>query len=173
MWALRYDRCVSCGTTEKRHHGRGLCTTCYARVHRIEIRDERNAYQRERNKRPDVIAKIKAYNQRPDVKARSAARMRKRRRDDRTGEREYQRRWYLKNKYDKNGILALERDDFKCQNPGCTSEKPVVIHHIDWNEENNEIENLVTLCRSCHTRIHQWQPPELRRAIFDEWILEC
>jgi hypothetical protein len=28
-WSLAYDACTGCGTTEKRHMGRGLCSTCY------------------------------------------------------------------------------------------------------------------------------------------------
>lgn len=28
------------------------------------------------------------------------------------------------------------------------------IHHIDGNERNNTVENFITLCRSCHMRIH-------------------
>jgi len=28
-WALKFDRCKDCGTREKSHVARGLCTTCY------------------------------------------------------------------------------------------------------------------------------------------------
>ena len=28
-WAVKYDRCVKCGTTERRHNALGLCIRCY------------------------------------------------------------------------------------------------------------------------------------------------
>ena len=28
-WSMQYDHCVACGTTDKPHHGKGLCITCY------------------------------------------------------------------------------------------------------------------------------------------------
>jgi hypothetical protein len=31
MWARKYDKCVECGSTSKRHLARGLCATCYRR----------------------------------------------------------------------------------------------------------------------------------------------
>jgi len=42
-----------------------------------------------------------------------------------------------------------------CQTCGST-EKGLGIHHIDRNPANNSAENLLTLCASCHTRLH-WQ----------------
>lgn len=31
-WAGQWDCCVECGTTERRHHGRGLCERCRSRI---------------------------------------------------------------------------------------------------------------------------------------------
>ncbi len=46
-----------------------------------------------------------------------------------------------------------ERDDNKCQNPGCWEiNKELVIHHIDYNKRNCDTANLITLCRSCNSR---------------------
>ena len=43
-----------------------------------------------------------------------------------------------------------ERDDYTCQLCG---KYPVFeVHHIDYNKENNEPENLITLCKSCHMK---------------------
>lgn len=36
----------------------------------------------------------------------------------------------------------------------CTSTKHLGIHHKDRNPLNNSIGNLVTLCASCHTKLH-------------------
>lgn len=49
----------------------------------------------------------------------------------------------------------LERDNFVCQNPDCwktAKERPLVIHHIDYNKKNCSPKNLITLCASCNTR---------------------
>jgi hypothetical protein len=29
LWAVRYDRCVACGTTARKHQAHGLCWKCY------------------------------------------------------------------------------------------------------------------------------------------------
>ena len=36
----------------------------------------------------------------------------------------------------------------------CEKECKTDIHHIDGNERNNEESNFITLCRSCHMRVH-------------------
>jgi hypothetical protein len=38
-WAIHYDRCQECGTTEKSHAAQGLCVTCYERRHGRGLRD--------------------------------------------------------------------------------------------------------------------------------------
>ncbi len=46
---------------------------------------------------------------------------------------------------------VLERDEFKCQRCGYAF---LEVHHIDGNRENNDLNNLITLCRKCHFEIH-------------------
>ena len=48
----------------------------------------------------------------------------------------------------------LERDKCTCQNPDCTIENPkqLQVHHVDFNKKNNDINNLITLCSSCHSK---------------------
>lgn len=48
--------------------------------------------------------------------------------------------------------FILERDNFSCQ--FCNSTKKLVVHHKDKNKNNCKQENLITLCRSCHMRVH-------------------
>jgi len=43
-----------------------------------------------------------------------------------------------------------ERDGHKCQL--CSSTENLCVHHIDYDKFNNEMDNLVTLCNSCHPR---------------------
>ena len=49
--------------------------------------------------------------------------------------------------------FILERDNYACQDPNCEHKTGILdCHHIDYNKKNNSLENLVTLCRSCHTK---------------------
>jgi len=62
--------------------------------------------------------------------------------------------------YEFNNILKLQirrRDSFKCQL--CNIEQKelnekLIVHHIDFNKQNNSEENLISLCRSCHGKIN-------------------
>ena len=159
-----------------------------------ENRDRINARTRERRKKPEVIAKMKAYAQRPEVKARRAAAARIR---SKTPEyKEYQKKWHLENrdrriidqrkynalpetkernrrtyllrKYGVAGSVVLKRDNYVCRK--CGSTKRLSIHHIDWNKENNSESNLVVLCSSCHSTLHLFIPERLRQSIFEEWL---
>lgn len=67
--------------------------------------------------------------------------------------------------FDGNRKKALERDNHTCQRCGATSD--LHVHHRDGKgvttareDRNNGLDNLQTLCRSCHTAVHQ----EERRA---------
>jgi DNA-directed RNA polymerase subunit RPC12/RpoP len=52
-----------------------------------------------------------------------------------------------------------KRDNYKCQNCGMTEEEHLIvygrkchIHHIDYNKENCDKTNLITLCQGCNIR---------------------
>ena len=54
--------------------------------------------------------------------------------------------------------MIRQRDDHKCQMCGCPQEeeeKELAVHHIDENKKNNDFNNLITLCNSCHCKIHR------------------
>jgi hypothetical protein len=40
----------------------------------------------------------------------------------------------------------------------CGKDGRLDIHHIDENPNNNNLDNLMCLCRSCHTKIHRPKP---------------
>jgi len=47
------------------------------------------------------------------------------------------------------------RDGYKCKNCGCSqleNNKQLACHHIDYNKKNNNINNLISLCNSCHSK---------------------
>lgn len=61
-----------------------------------------------------------------------------------------------------NREAALARDQHTCQH--CGSKDDLHVHHIDGRGttthkdfRNNALENLLTLCRGCHTRVHAAQ----------------
>lgn len=53
---------------------------------------------------------------------------------------------------------VLARDGHKCQNRGCKSgDCRLHVHHIVWRSQggSDDAENLITLCKTCHDRVHQ------------------
>ena len=47
----------------------------------------------------------------------------------------------------------LERDNYMCQCPDCEHKSNTLdAHHIDYDKQNNSPENIITLCRSCHSK---------------------
>ena len=72
-----------------------------------------------------------------------------------------------RNRFNININEILERYDFKCQSCGMTQEQHIIIfgsrliiHHIDGKgrtseDTNNDMNNLIPLCRNCHARIHR------------------
>lgn len=50
------------------------------------------------------------------------------------------------------GYFVLVRDHFTCQK--CGSRENLCPHHIDYNVENMEDTNLITLCRGCNIRVN-------------------
>ena len=51
--------------------------------------------------------------------------------------------------------LIRRRDNYKCQLCGAPQEeftKALPVHHIDYNKENCNKDNLITLCQSCHRK---------------------
>ena len=64
-------------------------------------------------------------------------------------------REYGKEFNDKLKRVIRERDTNVCRQCGCTEEnngKKLSIHHIDYDKDNNDPSNLITLCVSCHMK---------------------
>ncbi len=50
----------------------------------------------------------------------------------------------------------VKRDGGKCLNPGCWgTSKRISVHHIDYCKDNNDLENLITVCMSCNNRANK------------------
>ncbi len=51
--------------------------------------------------------------------------------------------------------LIRERDEYKCQICNLEQERygtRLCVHHIDYNKENISLNNLISVCRPCHTQ---------------------
>ncbi len=48
--------------------------------------------------------------------------------------------------------IIYKRDKLTCQK--CGKKTDIIVHHIDGNNDNSNLENLVCLCRPCHKKTH-------------------
>jgi len=61
---------------------------------------------------------------------------------------DYKRRGYI-SRLGFDGEIVLKRDNHKCKS--CGREKKLEIHHIDGDNTNNSHDNLIMICKACHT----------------------
>lgn len=131
--------CIVCSNNfvvNKYHPKQKCCSTlCNSRNFRLNNRDKVLEYKRKSNRiRAD---KMKVYNSVYKDQLRFSG----------------------------NRLRALARDDFTCQNCGYIAPKDntnrkydVVVHHKDFSgrakRPNNRMNNLQTLCRTCHIKLH-------------------
>lgn len=133
MWSRNYTKCIKCKSTRCKHMAKGLCRYCYSKAYW----DNPNNQERIRKQKSDWFQATK------DAKADSVKELRD--------------GYY----YSGNRLRVLTRDNFKCTR--CPADKQLVVHHLDkhGNREvydstrNDEMSNLVTLCRSCHLKEHR------------------
>lgn len=59
-----------------------------------------------------------------------------------------------------------ERDNNKCKL--CGAEESLVVHHIDENKKNNNMDNLITLCRKCHMSYHAAPEGEIKDFVLSK-----
>jgi len=48
----------------------------------------------------------------------------------------------------------LQRARYRCENPGCKQNVRPHIHHIDLDNSDNNLRNLIALCPNCHQQAH-------------------
>lgn len=68
MWHLKYKQCLKCGTTERQHRAKGLCSNCYEKFVYRNLPDEANRQFTNNNKYKHNIKgftseKLKEYRQ--------------------------------------------------------------------------------------------------------------
>lgn len=127
MWAKNFESCVVCGRSDRPHMAKGFCSACYSEKYKIEHLEKTREQKRKWYIEHGGASKAKL---------------------------DREERWFS-GKRD----AILQRDEFRCKECGEADIKNLVVHHIDGNgrgseNPNNEDENLVTLCRKCHAKIH-------------------
>jgi len=186
------ESCVECGTTERNFHARGLCVNCYARLLRRENPEKYREIHRKHNqseKKKNWLQEYYKTDKYNDMMKKSSKKYREANHDlvlERThiwkeNNKDKIKKYYsqeevklqrkknhLRRKFGENAVIVYERDKELCRK--CGGDNKVAIHHIDWNDENDSLDNLVCLCSNCHTTVHRWIPPRLRRELFDEWM---
>jgi len=53
-----------------------------------------------------------------------------------------------------NRSMILHRARYRCENPDCRQDVRPHIHHIDFDNSNNRLSNLIALCPNHHQQAH-------------------
>jgi len=149
-WSRKFDCCIKCGKTDFKHVSKGICNSCYLKEYR---------------ENPENIDRVKEQKDKWYRKQEKGKAKQKREQDN----------------FDGNREIALERDEYKCQWPNCGTKEKLTVHHIDGNgrgkkkeEKNNDLSNLITLCRKHHLETHR---EEINKNKVKKWCkylnLDC
>lgn len=128
MWNRRYERCVSCGRTDRRYMAKGKCSFCYLADYRTVHADE-------------IAESKKAWRQKNYRYVLSNQRI--------TREQKH---------FDGKRDAVLKRDGYRCVRCGSKSQVIVHHKDGNGRgseKPNNSMRNLETLCRTCHQREHR------------------
>jgi 5-methylcytosine-specific restriction endonuclease McrA len=122
-------------------------TVAYNKQWRIKNKDKYDRYMKEYkrgwNKRPNAIEIRKKYKiKNRDIILKNLS------------------VYWDKTQFGGNRVKVLERDNYTCQKCNRTHhEVKLIVHHKDGSGRkhkatNNKMNNLVTLCRGCHSKLH-------------------
>ncbi len=136
-WSIENEFCKICESTKYKHRSKGVCIKCYGKSeeHKKQIR-------RYHQKNGETIKKKNlVYSRRPDVRKRLLQKQ-------------------LEKNFENNREKAIRRDGEKCIICGITREKHREIFGKDLfvhrrYSDSNDLENLVTLCMTCHIAMNQ------------------
>lgn len=127
MWSKDYCACIECGKTDSKHVSKGLCNKCYMKNYRNNPKNK----QKIAAQKHDWYVKMGGKH------------LSKIKREEH----------YFSGKREE----ILQRDGYKCTE--CSAKSSLVVHHVDYKgrgrpSPNNSNDNLITLCRKCHAKIH-------------------
>lgn len=129
VWSRKYSKCVQCKSDAFKHMAKGLCSSCYAKRYKS-----------------DPVKKLRVDQQKKEWFQKNHAEILKRFKSQRNAR-----------NFDGRRDEVLKRDNYKCVR--CPNTKQLTVHHKDRNgrgkdDPNNCLDNLETLCRSCHAKEH-------------------
>lgn len=135
--------CPVCGTAFTPATGKQICCSGKCTQRRIYLRNPEKSKEQSRRWRQENPERAKEND---------------RRKRERNKERyqEIDKRYHDLTRFGGNREKAMERDGYKCVICGATED--LGVHHKDFSGQtdkpNNELDNLMTVCKSCHTNIH-------------------
>lgn len=168
-WAKDFPACICCRTRKFKHHSKGLCTACYARVWRKGnpekvARQADTNYKRNYVLRNDAVNKRRRERYRENKQHRANALANAQRQyqknpqayKDRSAER---RKRVDRDTFEKIKPRILQRDGYVCRRCGAKGHaggkgfsegRQLTVHHLNLDGADHRPENLTTLCEPCH-----------------------
>lgn len=139
MWSRNASQCRECSTQEIPHMAKGLCKACYHQQYA-----ERNPEKLRGIKSRWYVTKVQGTDRKKSARERD--------------------------NYDSMREPVLKRDNYLCVT--CGTDTGLIVHHEDrqgrgWDEPDNDLDNLMTLCRRCHRLEHH---PEIMAGKRGEFI---
>jgi 5-methylcytosine-specific restriction endonuclease McrA len=154
MGRFRFSNiCLECGG---KVHARGLCKSHYRKA----MGQNKTRYQKVKND-PEKLAVLKRsvanYRKTDRYKEVKSRLDKKYYQQNKNDIQEYRKEFNELERFGRRREEILNRDGNKCTL--CLSENNLVIHHKDGEgrktkKPNNELTNLITLCKSCHMKVH-------------------
>lgn len=147
---LKREHGIESSKIYKQRYPNSLLFSINARKRRVEVITRKNPTKRK--KRPQYV-KDAVSRAHKGVVTKGAWK-----KGDTAGEKNYRfNNWSSRLPYGEEWSPELkrkvkERDDNRCKR--CSSKQDLVVHHRDEDKKNNKMENLITLCRSCHSTVH-------------------
>ena len=71
--------------------------------------------------------------------------------------------------FGRDGRLKKYRDFGKCKN--CQEQQAEVLHHLDFNNQNDELNNLEPLCTQCHIEKHKGRKRKMQPKMTIERLI--
>ncbi len=139
-WSTEHDFCLACGTTKNKHRSKGYCTKCYYKSdyfkkaqskswqnNKHKYKDKIKEYHKRYNQRPEVIKRMKEYNEKLSHGGNREAALEH---DD----------------YKCTQCAMTREESYKKSN------KDLYVEHVNGDFNNNSLDNLATFCFRCHSK---------------------
>ncbi len=115
MWSRKYNKCINCGTKEKKHEGKGMCEECYPKkwykINLEKVKEKAKKYQEDNREKVNELA-CKRYKLNPEKYRLKKKEYRKRNPDKNEKGRQFTRIWQKNNRERRNKYIKskLKKD---------------------------------------------------------------